>query len=97
MGRCNSKVQDDSKQKRALNIAEAALYACVSRGTLNNWLVSGILPFEELPGRGDGSHRFRLIRKADLDAFLECCYHTHKKNQNTADFHGECFLLPKVS
>ena len=56
--------------KRAFTITEAAEYACVSRGTLRNWVVSGLLPYEELPSRGDGSHKFRLIRKLDLDDFL---------------------------
>ncbi len=57
-------------QKRALKIQEAADYACVSRGTIENWMAMDILPFEELPGTG-GKNRFRLIRKADLDEFLD--------------------------
>lgn len=67
------------QNKRALTIAEAANFACVSRGTLHNWMVSGLLPFEELPGPGDGSHKFRLIRRQDLDEFLNRHYHQQKR------------------
>ena len=67
--------------KRAFTIAEAAEYACVSRGTLTCWITSGQLPYEDLPGRGDGSHKFRLIRKQDLDEFLDRHYSvTGEKN-----------------
>ena len=65
-------------EKRAFSIKEAAEYACVSEGTVRNWIVSEIIPFEELPSRGNGSHRFRLIRKCDLDNFLGKYYfHPH--------------------
>ena len=57
----------DRNSKRALTIAEAADYACVSRGTINNWLVKSILPYEELPSGGDGSYRFVRIRRQDID------------------------------
>ncbi len=70
--------------KRAFTIAEAAKYACVSRATLLNWIVSRLLPYEELPGRGKGSHKFRLIRKNDLDAFLN----THYYRKNTSHKNG---------
>jgi hypothetical protein len=61
--------------KRAYSIAEAAKYACRGYGTIRNWILSGQLPCEELPsGRGEGSHIFRLIRKVDLDAFLDKHY-----------------------
>jgi len=66
--------------KRALTISESAEYACVSEGTIRNWINSHIIPFEELPGRGNGSHKFRLIRKGDLDKFLNKNYHqAHNK------------------
>ncbi len=64
--------------KRAFTITEAAEYACVSRATLQNWIVLGLLPYEELPSRGDGSRKFRLIRKYDLDAFFT--KHYYRKN-----------------
>ena len=67
----------DLNNKRAFTISEAAEYTCVSKATLHNWLVTGLLSYEELPGRGDGSHRFRLIRKCDLDAFLELGGHRY--------------------
>lgn len=60
--------------KRALTVAEAARYACVSRGTLELWLAKRLLPFEELPGQGNGRKKFRRIRHADLDAFLDKHY-----------------------
>lgn len=69
-------------KKRAFTISEAAEYACVSRGTLHNWIVSGLLPFEVLPSRGEGSHKFRLIRKLDLDDFLDKSYHINKRDNN---------------
>ena len=71
-----------STNKRAYTIPEAAEYACVSRGTLRNWMVSGLLPYEELPSRGNGSHRFRLIRKLDLDEFLDKSYFKNKEDNN---------------
>lgn len=36
-----------------------------------NWCANGLLPYENLPGRGEGAYRFRRIRKTDLDAFLD--------------------------
>ena len=33
--------------KRALTISLAAEYACVSRGTIENWMAKRILPFED--------------------------------------------------
>ncbi len=69
-------------EKRALNISEAAQYACISRSTLQNWIVIGLLPFEELPSRGNGLHKFRLIRRIDLDDFLDRNYHKSQKKYN---------------
>ena len=80
--------------KRALTISEAAEYACVSRGSLQNWVDSGLIPFEELPSRGSGSHRFRLIRKTDLDDFLDQYYHAPDKKKNEIN-RSELILLPK--
>ena len=62
------------QNKRALTIAEAAEYACVSRGTIKNWIALGVLSFEDLPGSGKGNRRFILIRKKDLDTFLNSNY-----------------------
>jgi hypothetical protein len=62
---------DGRANKRALTIQGAAEYACVSRGMIVNWLTAGLLPCEELPGRGKGVYRFRRIRLADLDEFLD--------------------------
>ena len=63
--------------KRALTISEAAKHACVSRGIIESWLARGFLPYEELPGTGEGkrTQRFRRIRRADLDEFLDGHYH----------------------
>lgn len=97
IGRCISKVQDDAEQKRALNIADAASYIGVSRGTLNNWILSGLLPFEELPGRGAGSHKFRLIRKSDLDAFLGSHYHTLREKIKPQNPRREIVLLERTT
>ena len=67
-------------KKRALTISEAAEYACVSRATVQNWIVSGMLPYEVLPGRGKGTNCFRRIRKSDLDEFLNIHYCNPDKN-----------------
>ena len=60
--------------RRALTVAEAARHACVSRGTIDNWIAKRLLPVEELPSRGNGSYRFLRIRKHDLDEFLDKFY-----------------------
>ena len=66
--------------KRAFTIKEAAEYACVCRSTVKNWIARGILPYEDLPGKGSGFHRFRRIRKEDIDEFLD-----HFYNQEQVD------------
>jgi len=82
--------------KRAFTVAEAARYACVSRGTVEFWLERGLLPVEELPGRGNGSHRFRRIRKADLDAFLDRHYSRHSMKEKKDNLDGKITLLPRT-
>ena len=82
--------------KRALTIKEAADYVCVSRSTVENWLAQGLLPYEELPGRGKGIYHYRRIRKNDLDNFLNkfylknYTYRSETKNQSK-----ELILLPR--
>jgi excisionase family DNA binding protein len=82
--------------KRAFTIKEAAEYACVSRATVENWLIRGILPFEELPSRGNGAYCFRRIRKNDLDAFLNNHYqqNSFSDKQNKNKEYRELILLP---
>ncbi len=63
--------EEKTNTKRALTIKEAAERACVSRGTVENWIAAGLLPYELLPSRGNGRKRFILIRKVDLDEFLD--------------------------
>jgi excisionase family DNA binding protein len=83
-------------EKRALTIAEACEYACVSRGTVESWLAKGLLSYEELPGTGS-KQRFRRIRKKDLDTFLDQNIKvnkaTHRKNETGEQ--KSIFLLPK--
>ena len=62
------------EKKRALTVEEAAKYACVSRAMVENWIAKRLIPYELLPGRGDGKYRFKRIRRTDLDAFLDSCY-----------------------
>jgi len=88
------KNEENKNVKRAFSIAEAAEYACVSRATLHNWIVAKLLPYEDLPGRGDGSHRFRLIRKCDLDAFLDMNYY-EPNNKSMKKNSDELFLIKK--
>jgi len=66
--------------KRAFTIAEASEHACVSEATIRNWLVSGLLPYEELPGCGTGVNKMRRIRRCDIDEFLD--RHYHKQNHS---------------
>ena len=83
-------------EKRAFSVKEAAEYACVSRATVDNWLVKGILPFEELPGRGNGIYSFMRIRKSDLDNFLNRFYQNEiVTNSNTNKELHDLFLLPR--
>ena len=90
-------MKDRIEIKRALNIDEAAKYVGVSRGTLTNWILSGLVPFEELPGRGSGSHKFRLIRKSDLDAFLEQHYHASWEKGKTEYPRCKIVLLKRTT
>jgi len=78
--------------KRALSISEAAEYACVGRSTVENWLSRGLLPYEELPGRG-GKNRLRRIRRDDLDCFLDMSYRAVRRKTHKDD--GEIILLPR--
>ncbi len=88
--------QNQLCNRRAFTITEAARYACVSRGTIKNWLESEALPYEELPSRGEGKHCFQRIRKDDLDEFLNKHYCEPDKNfkKESAD---EIILLPNKS
>ena len=85
------------QQKRALTIAEAAEYTCVSQGTIENWLAKGILPFEELPSRGNGQYRFRRIRREDLNTLLNSNYKQPQKKENNKPQKNkkELILLPR--
>ena len=88
--------KDDSYNKRAFTIAEAAEYVNVSRQTIIGWVKKGLLPFEELPGRGSGLYKFRLIRKNDLDFFLNKYYHRPQKNKHEK-LSDDMILLPSGS
>ena len=74
--------------KRALNIKETAEYVGVSRGVINNWLDACLLPCEELPGidhdkncNNKKTRRLRLIRKVELDKFLDRYHGLNQKNE----------------
>jgi len=82
--------------KRALTITETAKYACVSEGIVRNWITSGLIPYEKLPGKGNGTRKFRLIRKRDLDNFLNIHYHEPEKRK-PGKISNELVLLPKGS
>jgi len=85
---------DNRGNKRALTIQEAAEYVGVSRGTLDNWLAKGLLPYEELPGNGARAYRFRRIRKSDLDEFLDGCLHDATALQEKPS-RAKVVLLPR--
>ncbi len=76
------KNSDNLHNKRAFSISEAAEYTCVGRSTIENWLVQGLLAYEEYPSSGSGEHRFVRIRKEDLDNFIDRYY---KKNIEDSD------------
>ena len=59
------------KEKHSFTVREAALYAGVSYGIMRYWITSGFIPCEALPGSCKGDKRFILIRKFELDNFLE--------------------------
>ncbi|MFC1552371.1 helix-turn-helix domain-containing protein [Candidatus Latescibacterota bacterium] len=82
--------------KRVMNITQAAGYIGVSRSVVETWLSKGMLPYEELPSCGSGSHRFRRIRVADIDEFLEKYYKQNKVNKDeNKQIHKDIVLLPK--
>ena len=85
---------NNQTKKRALTVVEVAEYACVSRGTVENWLVNGLLPYEELPGRGSGQQKFKRIRLNDLIEFLDSHYKAPKPVRKTITS-KELKLLPK--
>ncbi len=62
---------DKKYNKRALTIKETSEYIGVSRGIIHHWLDIGILPYEEFPGTGKVKLGFRLIRKHEIERFLE--------------------------
>ena len=80
--------------KRALTINEAAEYACVSRGTIENWMTRDILPYEELPGVGKGSYRFIRIRQKDLKELLDSSYKNNYTNKSSVTS-NKLILLPR--
>jgi len=84
------------QEKRALTIKDAAEYACVSRGTVDNWLRRGLLSYEELPSRG-GKYRFIRIRKDTLDKFLNSYEKSENVPENVHNMKNEVFLFPKTS
>ncbi len=86
----------NTSKKRALTISEASEYACVSKATVRNWIQSGLMPYEVLPGRGDGTRKYRLIRLADLNEFLNKHYHKPNKT-DCKKMDDEIVLLPKES
>lgn len=83
--------------KRAFNIKEAAEYACVSRGTIETWINKRLLSYEELPSKGDGKHRFRLIRKTDLDGFLTKYLKSNRDEYSEIkqNIKNQVFLIPR--
>lgn len=87
----NEKQEHINKSVRALNISDAAKYIGVSRGSLMTWIHAGLIPYEQLPGRGDGSHQFRLLRKSDIDMFLNKHY-SDSKGDMSKNSRGMIFL-----
>jgi excisionase family DNA binding protein len=82
--------------KPILTVAEAARYSGYSRGTIEHWLAIGELKCESPPSRGNGSHRFRRIRKEDLDNMLDQSYGSeYVVEQKCPQMNDEITLLPK--
>ena len=83
-----------NKTKRAVTISEASVYACVSEATVRNWIATGLLPYEELPGCGKGINKMRRIRKSDIDEFLDNHYIKTKPSRQKMT-QDTLLLLPK--
>ena len=83
------------KNKRILTVAEAARCSGYSRGTIEFWLSTGELKYESPPSRGNGKHRFRRIRKEDLDDLLNKSYGLETSCCQNKTLQDEMVLLPK--
>jgi len=92
------KIMNENMEKlsnmRVLTIAEAAEYACVSRATVEIWIVNKLLPYEEFPSRGTGTQRFMRIRLDDLKNFLDQHYHKWQQSDKVKNVE-ELLLLPR--
>ncbi|GAG19628.1 unnamed protein product, partial [marine sediment metagenome] len=84
--------------KRILTLAEAARYSGYSRGMIEYWLAQGLLKCEQPPSRGNGKHRFRRIRREELDAFVDQ-YYDQNKDENSKQlnhiYENTVTLLPR--
>ncbi len=81
---------------RVLNVSQAAEYIGVSRSVVETLLSKGILPYEELPSCGNGSHRFRRIRVADINEFIDKHYQQNNGSPKVDKrIHKDIFLMPK--
>jgi hypothetical protein len=67
------------KNKRVLNVSQAALYSGYSRGMVESWLRKGLIPYESPPGQGEGKQSRKYIRRDDLDKFLDRHYQGTEK------------------
>ena len=90
----NNSIKEKYRDKRVLKISEAAEYVNVSRGMIEHWLATGLLPCEDLPGSGKRIYRFRRIRKEELDAFFNRHHDTHAYPLYSKS-DTENFLLPR--
>ena len=91
---------DKTYNKRAFTIKEAAEYIGVSRGIIHHWIDIRILPYEEFPGTGKIKRRFRLIRKHEIERFLEKFHNKSntickKQVSNKKISFNEIILLPR--
>jgi len=68
--------------RRALNIAEAADYACVSRATVRNWIVSDCCLLKSFPVVETALTGFASFERLNWTGFLEK-YHRQPKRNGT--------------
>jgi len=88
-------VDDKYSQKRTLSIQQAADWIGVSRASFMGWLNRGLIPFEQLPGRGKGIQQFRRIRIADLETFCEEHYKKIRQPSTDGKKSESLTLLPR--
>lgn len=91
-------MRDHRGERMLMSVSEASRYTGYGREMIEYWIDRCGLPFEQPPTPGR-KNRFRRIRKADLDAFLETHYRREPQRQERVQENEreKVTLLPKIS